>query len=125
MNRETDKRHIGGLIKILRKTAGISQMKLAERVGVSYQQIQKYEKGGSEISVSRLSQIAEALNIPLSRFIPHDEDLKVSDSVSLYGSLNEDEIELLKFFRKIKNKRLKAGLLMAIKEIGGLSDRRQ
>ena len=125
MNSKTDKRQIGSLIRILRKAAGLSQMKLAERVGVSYQQIQKYERGGSEISVSRLSQIAEALNIPLSRFIPHDEDMKVSESVNLYGSLSEDEIELLKLFRKIKNKRLKDGLLMAIKGIGELSDRRQ
>jgi len=125
MNKERDKRDIGSLIRIMRKVAGLSQMKLAERVGVSYQQIQKYEKGGSEISVSRLSQIAEALSIPLSRFIPHDEDMKVSESVSLYGSLSEDEIELLKLFRKIKNKRLKDGLLMAIKGIGELSDRRQ
>jgi transcriptional regulator with XRE-family HTH domain len=125
MSRETDKKHIGGLIRFLRKGTGLSQMKLAEKVGVSYQQIQKYERGGSEISMTRLLQIAEALNIPLSRFIPHDEDMKVSESVELYGSLSEDEIELLKFFREIKNKRVKDGLLMAIKGISELSDRRQ
>lgn len=124
MNRETDKRHIGNLIRILRKTVGLSQMELAERVGISYQQIQKYEKGASEISISRLSQIAHALNMPVSRFISDDEKTMVAESVSLYGTLSDDEIELLKLFRKIKNKKLKDGFLIAVKGIAGMSEQR-
>ena len=124
MNRETDKRHIGSLIRIARKAAGLSQMKLAEKIGISYQQVQKYEKGASEISISRLSQIAQALNIPLSRFISDDEKTMVAESVSLYGTLSDDEIELLKLFRKIKNKKLKDGFLIAVKGIAGMSEQR-
>ena len=124
MNRETDKKHIGNLIRISRKTVGLSQMELAERVGISYQQIQKYEKGVSEISISRLAQIADALNMPVNRFISGDEPLAVSESRSLYGTLNDDEIELLKLFRKIKNKKLKDGFLIAIKGIAGMSEQR-
>lgn len=124
MNRETDKRHIGNLIRISRKTVGLSQMELAERVGISYQQIQKYEKGASEISISRLSQIAHALNMPVSRFISDDEKTMVAESVSLYGTLSDDEIELLKLFRKIKNKKLKDGFLIAVKGIAGMSEQR-
>lgn len=110
---------------MLRKKAELSQMKLAETLGISYQQLQKYEKGVSEISVSRLAQIADALSVPLSSFFPHDADMKVSEPVSLYGSLSEAEFELIKHFRKIKNNRLKDGLLMAIRGIGELSDRSQ
>ena len=124
MNRETDKRHIGNLIRISRKTVGLSQMKLAERVGISYQQIQKYEKGVSEISISRLTQIADALNMSVNRFINGDEPAIVSESRSLYGTLSDDEIELLKLFRKIKNKRLKDGFLIAIKSIAGMREKR-
>lgn len=124
MNRETDKRHIGSLIRIARKAAGLSQMKLAEKIGISYQQVQKYEKGASEITISRLSQIAHALNMPVSRFISDDEKTMVAESVSLYGALSDDEIELLKFFRKIKNKKLRDGLLMALKGIAGMSEQR-
>ena len=101
----------------MRKAAGLSQMKLAERVGISYQQIQKYEKGVSEISVSRLSQIAHALNIPLSRFVLDEEKMMVSESVSPYGTLSDNEIELLSLFRRIKDKKLKDGFLIAIKSI--------
>lgn len=124
MNRDTDKRHIGSLIRIVRKAAGLSQMGLAERVGISYQQIQKYEKGVSEISVSRLSQIARALNIPLSRFVLDEGRMMISEAVSPYGALSDNEIELLKFFRRIKDKKLKDGFLIAIKSIAELSGKR-
>jgi len=123
MNRDTDKRHIGSLIRIVRKAAGLSQMALAERVGISYQQIQKYEKGVSEISVSRLPQIARALNIPLSRFVLDEGRMMISEAVSPYGALSDNEIELLKFFRRIKDKKLKDGFLIAIKSIAELSGR--
>jgi len=124
MNRDTDKRHIGSLIRIVRKAAGLSQMALAERVGISYQQIQKYEKGVSEISVSRLPQIARALNIPLSRFVLDEGRMMISEAVSPYGALSDNEIELLKFFRRIKDKKLKDGFLIAIKSIAELSGKR-
>jgi len=100
-------------------------MALAEKIGVSYQMVQKYEKGVSEISISRLFQIAHALDMPVSRFIPDDEQIMVSESIGLYGTLSDDETELLSLFRKIKNKKLKHGLLMAIKGIAGLSEKRQ
>jgi transcriptional regulator with XRE-family HTH domain len=124
MKRDTDKIHIGSLIRIMRKAAGLSQMGLAERVGISYQQIQKYEKGVSEISVSRLSQIAHALNIPLSRFVLDEERMMVSEAVSPYGALSDNEIELLKLFRRIKDKKLKDGFLIAIKSIAELSEKK-
>lgn len=104
-----DKRHIGNLIRIARKTVGLSQMELAERIGISYQQVQRYERGLSEISITRLSQIAHALNAPLSCFISDDEKMMVSESISTYGALSGDGIELLRLFRKIKTKKLRDG----------------
>lgn len=117
-----DKKYIGAIIRLTRKTAGLSQMELAERVGISYQQIQKYEKGVSEISVARLSQIADALNTPLGSFIANDEKTMVSESISRYGAVRDDEIEFLRLFRKIKNTKLKNGLLVMIKSIAELSE---
>jgi len=117
-----DKKYIGDLIRLARKTAGLSQMKLAERVGISYQQIQKYEKGISEISIARLSQIADALNTRLGNFIANDEKTMVSESISRYGAVRDDEIEFLRLFRKIKSKKLKNGLLVMIKSIAELSE---
>jgi len=120
--RQMNRKYIGDLIRLSRKAAGLSQMELAERVGVSYQQIQKYEKGISEMGLTRLSQIAEALNMPLASFIPDNEKMMVSESIGRYGAASDDEAELLNLFRKIKSKKLKHGLLETIKGIAGLSE---
>jgi transcriptional regulator with XRE-family HTH domain len=63
---------IGGKIRELRKTKGLSQMKLADMVGVSYQQIQKYEKASGNISVERLEQISKAFKVPITTFFNAD-----------------------------------------------------
>lgn len=59
---------IGENIRELRKERGMSQMRLAALVGVSYQQIQKYEKASGSISVERLEQISKAFKISISTF---------------------------------------------------------
>jgi DNA-binding XRE family transcriptional regulator len=61
---------IGGKIRELRKERGMSQMRLAALVGVSYQQIQKYEKASGSISVERLEQISKAFKFPIREFFP-------------------------------------------------------
>jgi len=59
---------IGAVIRASRKALGMSQMELAEKIGVSYQQIQKYEKGINELSLARASQILKALGLPPESF---------------------------------------------------------
>jgi transcriptional regulator with XRE-family HTH domain len=54
---------VGARISILRVSRGISQTTLAERIGVSFQQVQKYERGAIRVGASRLSQIASALGV--------------------------------------------------------------
>ena len=61
---------IGEKIRELRKEHGMSQMLLASLVGVSYQQIQKYEKASGSISVERLEQISKAFKFPIKEFFP-------------------------------------------------------
>ena len=60
--------HVGARIRLLRKERGISQTALAEAVGLTFQQIQKYERGFNRVSASRLHQIAGALEVPLAIF---------------------------------------------------------
>jgi transcriptional regulator with XRE-family HTH domain len=67
---------IGGKIRELRKSKGLSQMKLADMVGVSYQQIQKYEKASGNISVERLEQISKAFKVPITTFFNADTTKK-------------------------------------------------
>ncbi len=60
--------HVGKRIRQRRWLVGMTQQKLAEAVGIKFQQIQKYETGMNRISASRLWDIAEALNAPVSFF---------------------------------------------------------
>lgn len=68
---EIDK-HAGNRLRMARKDAGLSQTKLADQCGITFQQLQKYESGANRISVSRLYQIAGILEKPIWYFFPED-----------------------------------------------------
>lgn len=57
---------VGARIRLLRKVRGMSQQSLAEAAGVTFQQIQKYERGANRVSASMLSRIASTLQAPVS-----------------------------------------------------------
>jgi transcriptional regulator with XRE-family HTH domain len=60
--------HVGARIMLRRTLLGISQLTLAEAMGLSFQQIQKYEKGANRVSSSRLVDMANALDVSVSYF---------------------------------------------------------
>lgn len=107
---------IGRLIKRFRLQKGISQMGLAELIGVSYQQVQKYESGKSSISIERLLDIAEALDIPVIRFLPSGKEV-LSEEESPYSELTEEEKKLLELFRKIKDRNTRKAIFRILEEI--------
>jgi transcriptional regulator with XRE-family HTH domain len=60
---------LGRKLRLARMGAGLSQQALADRLGITFQQVQKYEKGANRIAASRLVSIAGALNQPISYFL--------------------------------------------------------
>lgn len=60
--------HVGGRLRLRRNMAGLSQEKLGKQLGITFQQIQKYEKGTNRMGASRLQEIAEILKTPISYF---------------------------------------------------------
>jgi transcriptional regulator with XRE-family HTH domain len=60
--------HVGGRIRLRRNMVGMSQEKLGESLGITFQQIQKYEKGTNRVGASRLQAIASVLSVPVSFF---------------------------------------------------------
>ena len=60
--------HVGSRIRMRRKILGVSQEKLAESLGLTFQQVQKYERGANRVSASKLYQIAKALEAPILYF---------------------------------------------------------
>ncbi|HYD98697.1 MAG TPA: helix-turn-helix transcriptional regulator [Alphaproteobacteria bacterium] len=61
-------RHIGGRIRLRRTLLGMSQTALGNAIGLTFQQIQKYERGNNRVAASTLYVIAEVLDVPLSFF---------------------------------------------------------
>ncbi len=119
---------IGLIIKQIRKSWGLSQSELAERIGISFQQVQKYEKGSTRISVMRLQQISEVLGVKITAFFEEGEGIpKVSDlalryttggdSLKTFQPLNKEEITLLKLFRKTKNRKVREGILIQLRGV--------
>lgn len=113
MVRSQESERIGNLIRRLRKLSGMTQMSLAEKMGVTYQQVQKYEKGASELTIRRLRQVSDALNVPVSTFIP--ENGATAEPEAPY--LTEDEATLLSLFRKLKRKKLRQGFVDMLRDI--------
>lgn len=100
---------IGRVVRLFRQNAGFSQEKLAEMVGVSFQQMQKYESGHTTLNIIKLQQIAKALKVSVSDFF----DGKPTEHVMLATQ----EVELLGAFRKIKNNEMRACILKLVGNI--------
>ena len=113
---------IGSLIREMRKAAGMSQMRLADKIGVSYQQVQKYEKGTSKLSVPRLLQIAEVFGVPVTAFLEDTKLGAVAETQAAYSNVTEDEAKLLMLYRRLKRKRLKESFLEMLRDIVKLAE---
>ena len=99
-------REIGEKVKKKRRELGISQEKLAERLGVTYQQVQRYENGTNKLNVENIQVIADALDTPVSYFFGNGRKDIVSEELTPY--LPKDESKLLGHFRRIRRKNLKS-----------------
>src|SRR5690242_21905721 len=79
---------VGRRVRSRRLECRLSQTELAERIGVTFQQVQKYEKGVNRIGAGRLQRISEALEVPITFFFdaaPHAAERGASSSESAFG----------------------------------------
>ena len=95
--------HAGVRLKLARKLRNISQTKLGESVGVSFQQIQKYEQGTNRMAASRLHEFARFLDVPVSFFF---EQLRSAETGNIIP-LDEDSLSLVEEFRSIDDENVK------------------
>jgi transcriptional regulator with XRE-family HTH domain len=113
---------MGAKLRRIREAAGLSQTELGDKLGVSYQQIQKYERGASRLSLDTFLRLARALEQPLAVFLPQgtwtDEPGRpdgrtkseggggrVSEARPEYVPMSKDEKDLLKAYRELGTKR--------------------
>src|SRR5215510_11696329 len=109
-------KHVGSRVRMRRMMLGMSQEKLGDALGLTFQQVQKYEKGTNRIGASRLQQISQILQVPVAFFFEGAPSLH-----SQVGELNEapsptyvsdflatsDGLALTKAFMRIKEPRLR------------------
>jgi transcriptional regulator with XRE-family HTH domain len=85
--------HVGQRLRVRRSLMGLSQEKLAEAVGLTFQQIQKYERGMNRISAGRLYQFSEILGVPVSYFYDQISGRKTAHPLQQAGGLADNEQE--------------------------------
>jgi transcriptional regulator with XRE-family HTH domain len=109
---------IGKRVREQRLAKGMSQMQLAKQLGVTFQQIQKYENGMNRIGSGRLQRIAEALNVSVAHFFQTDGNSPVDTASPAEGLAVEGAGRLLQAFRRIANNESRRALLQIAKSLG-------
>jgi transcriptional regulator with XRE-family HTH domain len=121
----TDK-HVGSRARMRRLMLGMSQEKLADQLGVTFQQVQKYEKGTNRVSASRLQQLANVLDVPVSFFFEqapqppgrgHKPNRAPSPAYINDFLASSDGLALLKAFMQIDDAALRRSLVHLVEGI--------
>ena len=123
--------HVGNRVRLRRMLVGMSQEKLGERLGLTFQQVQKYEKGSNRVSASRLYQIAEILTVPVQFFfddVPEEASSaqptagfgEAGGSVAIMNFLNSSEgFQLNQAFSRIPDPKVRRKLIDLAKTLSG------
>ena len=121
-------KHVGSRVRMRRLMLGMSQSKLADGLGLTFQQVQKYEKGTNRMGASRLQHISHILQVPVPFFFQGAPHLPVQskgngDAPSPAYVFNflatSDGLALTKAFMQIKELRLRRRIVELVEEIAG------
>jgi transcriptional regulator with XRE-family HTH domain len=123
--------HVGKRVRMRRLMLGMSQTHVADALGLTFQQLQKYEKGMNRISASRLQHVAQIFQVPVTFFfegaphVPGEEraqtDAPFPKFVSDYLATS-DGLRLTKAFMQIPNAELRRSIVNLIEQIAGPED---
>ena len=116
---------VGQRIRIQRLQSGLSQMALAEKLGVTFQQVQKYEKGVNRVGAGRLTKIAKVFGVPVSSFFGAD-DAKTRErrdrgtaSSPLALLTVPGALKLLRAYGRLNNGRMRRSIVDMVDNIAG------
>jgi transcriptional regulator with XRE-family HTH domain len=110
--------HVGERVRQRRAELGLTQHDLAQALGISYQQVQKYETGANRVSSGRLYEIAHKLEVDISHFFDGLEPTSPSRPME-HGGKNRSTIELVRNFAEIEDGELRAAVSGLIKSLAG------
>ena len=127
----TDK-HVGSRVRMRRMMLSMSQEKLGDALGLTFQQVQKYEKGTNRIGASRLQQISNILQVPVAFFFEgapnsgeHSRRSGEAPSPAYVSDFlaTSDGLALTKAFMQIKNPKLRRRIVDLVEQIAASHDR--
>lgn len=120
--------HVGSRVRLRRTMLGMSQEKLGEALGITFQQIQKYEKGSNRIGASRLQRITEVLNVPVSFFFEDVPGTAASRQAGLSEPSGPDYVvdflstseglQLNRAFVKISDPKVRRRIIDLVRSLG-------
>ncbi len=126
-------KHVGSRVRMRRMMLGMSQEKLGDALGLTFQQVQKYEKGTNRIGASRLQQISIILQVPVSFFFegapnlvdpPGQKGLEEAPSPAYVSDFlaTADGLALTKAFMRIPDAKLRRRIVELVRQIAGEDD---
>jgi transcriptional regulator with XRE-family HTH domain len=111
---------VGARIRNLRLRNKLSQTDVGEKVGVTFQQIQKYENGTNRVSAGRLAQLAKIFGVPVAAFYSEapTNDTKSARRVNVGANRSDTHVErLMKAFQALKDHKLKTAILQLAEQM--------
>jgi transcriptional regulator with XRE-family HTH domain len=126
--------HVGARVRMRRMMLAMSQGKLGAALGLTFQQVQKYEKGTNRIGASRLQQISHILQVPVAFFFegaptasaPHGSNGSALSMAQIDDFISDSNgLRLIAAFLRINNAALRRRIVMLVQEIAGEAGNRQ
>src|SRR5215510_5807255 len=120
--------HVGARVRMRRKMLGMSQQKLGGALGLTFQQVQKYERGANRIGASRLQQMSHILQVSIEFFFegapnasaPHGSNGSTLSMAEINNFISDpDGLRLIGAFMRIDNAALRRRIAMLVQEIAG------
>ena len=123
-------KHVGSRVRMRRMMLAMSQEKLGNTLGLTFQQVQKYEKGTNRIGASRLQQISHILQVPVSFFfegapiiagMPRTDGVSEAPSPAYVSDFlaTSDGLALTKAFMRIADSKLRRRIVDLVEQIAG------
>jgi transcriptional regulator with XRE-family HTH domain len=126
--------HVGGRVRLRRTLLGMSQEKLGEALGLTFQQVQKYERGANRVGASRLFDLSRVLDVPVSFFFDDMSEEVEALSPRLISGLSEEPmafdadpltkretLELVRAYYRISDPQVRRRVLDLAKALGAVT----
>jgi transcriptional regulator with XRE-family HTH domain len=119
---------VGKRVRLRRVQLGLSQTELGKKLGVTFQQVQKYENGANRVSCSRLYEISTALDVPIVFFFMDSTRASLELAVAEHFDVPDlkDGIHLMTAFRQIPNVAIRKSFIVLVESLAsGFKDGRR